>query len=338
MPRFFNTAGPCNPVKHYMLLPESRLPRVRSLIDRELYFVVHAPRQTGKTTIFEHLARSLTAQGRYTALHASCETGQVVGGDVERGIGAVLQAITLAAELQLPPELRPDPLEEFASVVAEGRLAFFLSRWTRKSDRPVVLFLDEIDALRDEVLLSVLRQLRSGYSGRPTGFPQSLALIGLRDVRDSAFNVKVESLVLRNFNAGEIGELYAQHTAETGQTFLPETIDCVYELTRGQPWLVNALARQIVEEQAWDPRVAIKKSHVERAKEVLIKRRGAHLDSLVDRLREPRVQRVLEPILAGELLSPDLPEDDVRLVMDLGLVSPALEITNPIYREIIREP
>lgn len=274
-------------------------------------------------------------QGRYTALLASCETGQVAGGELERGIGAVLQAITLAAELQLPPELRPDPLEEFDSVVAEGRLAFFLSRWTRKSDRPVVLFLDEIDSLRDEVLLSVLRQLRSGYSGRPAGFPQSLALIGLRDVRDSSFNIKVESLVLRNFNAGEVAELYAQHTAETGQVFLAEALARAYELTRGQPWLVNALARQIVEKVVPDPTITIETSHVERAKEILIKRRGTHLDSLVDRLREPQVRRVLEPILAGELLSPDLPEDDVRLVMELGLISPALEITNPIYREVI---
>jgi len=353
MSRFFNTAGPCDPAKHYMLLPESRLPRVRSLIDRELYFVVHAPRQTGKTTTFEHLARSLTAQGRYAALHASCETGQVAGGDVERGVGAVLQAITLAAELQLPPELRPAPLEEFVSVVAEGRLAFFLSHWTRKSDRPVVLFLDEIDALRDEALLSVLRQLRSGYSGRPAGFPQSLALIGLRDVRDykarirsdseslgtsSPFNIKVESLTLRNFNADEVAELYAQHTEETGQVFLAEAVARAYELTRGQPWLVNALARQMVEEIVPDPKVAIETSHVERAKEILIERRDTHLDSLIDRLREARVRRVLEPILAGELISPDMLEDDIQFVRDLGLIAPGpagIEIANPIYREVI---
>jgi hypothetical protein len=353
MSRFFNTAGPCDPVDHYMLPAERRLPRLRALIDRKLYFVVHAPRQTGKTTSFGDLARSLTAQGRYTALLASCETGQVAGGDVERGIGAVLQAITQAAELQLPPELRPDPLEEFASVVAEGRLTLFLSRWTQKSARPVVLFLDEIDALRDEVLLSVLRQLRSGYSGRPAGFPQSLALIGLRDVRDykarirsdaeslgtsSPFNIKVESLTLRNFNAEEVAELYAQHTAETGQVFRAEAVARAYELTRGQPWLVNALARQIVEEIVPDPQAAVETSHVERAKEILIERRDTHLDSLIDRLRESRVRRVLEPILAGELLSPDLLEDDIQFVRDLGLISsgPAgLEIANPIYREVI---
>ena len=160
----------------------------------------------------------------------------------------MLQAITLSAELQLPPELRPDRLEDFSATVAEGRLALFLSRWARKSDRPVVLFLDEIDALRDETLLSVLRQLRSGYSGRPGGFPQSVALIGLRDVRDyrahlradteslgtsSPFNIKVESLTLRNFTAEEVSELYAQHTADTGQIFRPEAEALAYRAHPG---------------------------------------------------------------------------------------------------------
>jgi hypothetical protein len=42
MPRFFNTAGPCNPEDHYMLPPERRLPGIRPLIDEKAYFVVHA--------------------------------------------------------------------------------------------------------------------------------------------------------------------------------------------------------------------------------------------------------------------------------------------------------
>jgi hypothetical protein len=277
----------------------------------------------------------------------------VAGGDVERGIGAVLQAIAQAAELQLPPELRPDRPEDFAATVAEGRLTLFLSHWVQKSARPVVLFFDEIDALQDQTLLSVLRQLRSGYSSRPGAFPQSVALIGLRDVRDyrsrvrsdteslgtsSPFNIKVESLTLRNFTADEVAELYAQHTADTGQVFHREAADRAYELTRGQPWLVNALARQVVENLAPDPAVLIEASHIERAKDILIERRDTHLDSLIDRLREPRVRRIIEPILAGELLSPDLLEDDIQLVRDLGLIavgSAGLEIANPIYREVI---
>jgi len=334
-----------------MLPPERRLPGIRELIDRQHYFVLHAPRQSGKTTCFEALAHRLTAEGRYTALHATCEKGQPAGGDIERGILTVLRDIERGARL-LPAELRPESVDLSGGIEAESRLDEYLATWSQRSSRPVVLFLDEIDALRDETLISVLRQLRAGSTHRPKGFPQSIALIGLRDVRDyraslhpetetlgtsSSFNIKVESLTLRNFTAEEIGELYGQHTAETGQPFTAEATALAWELTRGQPWLVNALARQIVDVLVLDRTRPVEAAHVERAKEILIERRDTHLDSLVDRLRESRVRRVIEPILAGELLSPDVLDDDLQFVEDLGLVarSAGLEIANPIYREII---
>lgn len=352
MPRSFNTAGPCRPADHYMLPPERRLPAIRELIDAKQYFVIHAPRQSGKTTLVLALAERLLAEELYTAVCASCETGQSAGGDVERGISAVIQGIALRTA-DLPEDLRPEPVERFAEIGAESRLLTYLDAWSRRSPRPVVLFLDEIDALREETLLSVLRQLRSGFPARSGQFPQSVALIGLRDVRDyrvrlrpdmeslgtsSPFNIKVESLTLRNFTAEEVAELYGQHTAETGQAFTPEAVALSWELSRGQPWLVNALASEIVRKLVSDRSQPIEARHVERAKEILIERRDAHLDSLADRLREPRVRRILEPILAGHFLAPDLLDDDIQFVKDLGLVTagPAgLEIANPIYREVI---
>lgn len=349
--KFFNTAGPYNPADHYMLPPERRLPEIPGLIARKLYFVVHAPRQTGKTTLFHALSQRLTAEGHYLALLVSCETGQAVGGNLEEGIAAVLDALRQAAWQQLPESLHPPPAD--ATVPAATRLQDLLARWSRQAPRPIVLFLDEIDSLKDAVLLSVLRQLRSGYLHRPEGFPQSVALVGLRDVRDyrirvrpeaetlgtsSPFNIKVESLTLPNFTAAEVAELYQQHTAATGQPFSPEAVALAAELTRGQPWLVNALARQAVETVVSDRGVPVEPIHIERAKEILIARRHTHLDSLIGRLREPRVRSVLEPILAGEFLPPDLPEDDIQLSKDLGLVASGprgLEIANPIYGEII---
>ncbi len=335
-----------------MLPPERRIPEVRQLIEREQYFVIHAPRQTGKTTCFRALAEALTAEGRHAALYASCESGQAARSDVERGVGAVLDAIQLQSE-HLPEKLRPETLEEFAAVPGESRLLRYLARWAQRSPLPVVLFLDEIDALLDDTLLAVLRQLRSGYPERPGRFPSSVALIGLRDVRDyrialrpeadslgtaSPFNIKAESLTLPDFSPGEVAELYDQHTAETGQRFSGAAKALAYELTRGQPWLVNALARQVVDREVTDRGTGIDAAHVERAKEALIERRDTHLDSLVDRLREPRVQRVIEPILAGQFLPPDVLDDDVQFAKDLGLVAagPAgIEIANPIYREVI---
>ncbi len=50
MARFFNTSGPCRPELNYMLPPLRRVPTVRGLIEQQKYFVLHAPRQAGKTT------------------------------------------------------------------------------------------------------------------------------------------------------------------------------------------------------------------------------------------------------------------------------------------------
>ncbi len=351
MPKSFNTAGPCRPGKHYMLPPEARLAELRPLIEEEAYFVVHAPRQTGKTTCFESLARSLTAEGKYAAVLTSCKAGESAGADIELGVQAVVRALHLDSQEHLPEELRPEPPEELAGIEGVSRLRVYLDRWCKRCPRPVVLFLDEIDALVDETLLSVLDQLHSGYRLRPASFPHAVALVGLRDVRDykirrdgrprtgssSPFNIKLESLRLRNFNAEEVAELYGQHTEETGQQFTAEAVELAFVLSGGQPWLVNALARQGVMREA-PGKETIDARTIEAAKEALILRRDTHIDSLIERLREERVRRVVAPILAGEILGEDVMNDDLGFVKDLGLVRSALqglEIANPIYREIV---
>ncbi|HTN89312.1 MAG TPA: ATP-binding protein [Sorangium sp.] len=349
MRRWFNTAGPCNPADHYMLPPEERLPGVRDLIDRKSYFVLHAPRQIGKTTSLLTLAEALTREGRYLAILVSMEVGAPFPDDPGAAELAVLAEWRRTATWQLPAELGPPP---FPDAPPGQRIGAALGAWAQAASRPLVVFIDEIDALRDTTLVSVLRQLRSGYPGRPRGFPHALALIGLRDVRDykvaagggdrlgtsSPFNIKVESLTLRNFTRDEVAALYAQHTSDTGQVFQPDAVDRAVELTRGQPWLVNALARQLVDVLVKDRAQTITIADVDRAKEILIERQDTHLDSLVERLREPRIRAVIEPMLAGSTL-PDVPPDDLRFAVDLGLVrmtsQGGLDIANPIYREII---
>ena len=349
--RFFNTAGPCRPERHYMLPAEKRVASLRPLIEDEEYFVLHAPRQVGKSTSLRALAEALTAEGTYAALHTSCETGQKLIPDLNGSIQAILDSLVSFAQTFLAPELRPPAIDR--DMVPESRLYDLLSRWSKQCPRPVVLFLDEIDALYDDALISVLRQLRNGFQLRPDHFPHSVALVGLRDVRDykiiardhsetlgtaSPFNIKSDSLRLPNFTADEVATLYQQHTDETGQVFSDGVKEAAFELTRGQPWLVNALARQLIDTVVPDRAEEITSEHLLVAKEILIRRRDTHLDSLLDRLREQRVRRVLEPILAGELPDDDVLNDDLQFVKDLGLVAmgeSGLEIANPIYREII---
>jgi hypothetical protein len=131
---------------------------------------------------------------------------------------------------------------------------------------------------------------------------------------------------------------FNQHTEETGQVWPDEAVTRVYELTKGQPWLVNALARQIIEREVTDRTIAITSAHVEAAKEELIMRRDTHLDSLAERLHEARVRRIIEPVLIGSYPGVDVYNDDLLYVADLGLTTrpPAqIRIANPIYAEVI---
>ncbi len=138
----------------------------------------------------------------------------------------------------------------------------------------------------------------------------------------------LDSLRLPSFTAEEVAALLDQHTEDTGQVFADDTKAAAYELTRGQPWLVNALARQLIDTVVPDRERTITVDHLRVAKEILIRRRDTHIDSLLDRLREKRVRSVLEPILAGELPEDEVLNDDVQFVKDLGLaaIDPATSV------------
>ncbi len=352
MPKIFNTAGHCKRDIHYMIDPIPRFVDVDELIEAQKYFIIHAPRQSGKTTLLYELTNKLNKEGKYTALNVNIQAASVPSFDVDEGLNTIVSAIIRAAQWMLPVEEQPD--YQPSNISSRDLVANVLNRWSTKNPKPIVLFIDEADSIQDDLFLSVLHQLRSGYELRPGAFPQSIALVGLRDVRDykirirpeseslgksSPFNIKSESLTMSNFSEEEIESLYRQHTDETGQAFNEEAIKKAYELTGGQPWLVNALAAQVVEKiLKKDYSVPVAVEHILQAKEELILRRDTHLDSLIDKLREERVKRVLIPILTGEYTDFDPIEDDIMYVRDLGLIRNdrgRVEIANPIYNEVI---
>ncbi len=355
--RFFNTAGPVNCEKHYCLPPLERLDldEVLSLISQEKYFVLHAPRQTGKTSCLLALMAHLNLTGEYKCLYINVEMAQTAREDVERGIRTILGEIGSRAESFLndpfPEQMWPDVL---AQQGGDGALNRLLSLWAEKSPVPLVLLIDEIDALVGDTLISVLRQLRAGYDKRPARFPQNIVLCGVRDVRDyrihsdrdraiitggSAFNVKAESLRMGDFSREEVFALCRQHTEETGQVFADGSPDEIWRLSQGQPWLTNALGYELCfgMKPNRDRSVPVTPEMVLTAKENLILRRDTHLDQLADKLAEERVRRVVGPLLAG-LEQPELiPPDDLGYVRDLGLIKTRghIRIANPIYREVI---
>ena len=359
MERFFNTAGPIKTDLHYYVDPLQRIDLVETLmlIRQQKYFVLHAPRQTGKTSCMLALRDYLNQSGEYIAVYANVEGGQASRNDIQSVVKSTVD--TLAEQFRgvvkndLPLQIR-DGVQQ---VGKDTMLATYLRRLSENLPKPLVLFIDEIDALVGDSLVSVLRQLRTGYSDRPASFPQSIILCGVRDVRDyrivlsnqdivtggSAFNIKAMSLRLSNFSEEEIHELYMQHTAATGQVFDEGCFPLIWDATEGQPWLVNALGYEVTMNmrENRDRSVKIVPDMVYRAQERIIYRRETHIDILIDRLKEERVRRVIGPILANDTEIDDalFPQDDLQYVIDLGLIKlergKPIRIANGIYREII---
>jgi len=352
MKRFFNVTGFCNPQDHYMIDPLRGLnDQIIELIDNKYYFTMHAPRQSGKTTLLHSLMHKINAEGENICLVFSLETAGYRSISVKDANENIVKAIITSAELFLEEQYRPKLSQELSYYSMKD----FLAEWCIQLPKPLILLVDEIDSLYDDVLISVLRQFRDGFQLRPQSFPSSVVLVGLRDVRDykdkvrdgmnsmgsgSPFNIKAESFRLNNFTREQIQLLLQQYTDEGGQAFSEEIIDLFDSYTGGQPWLVNAMAREILYKiLSKDISKPVTTEVLLQAKENLILRRDTHLDSLMDKLQNERVKPIIEAIISGETVMYDAYNDDKLYVEDLGLIKyvedKGICISNLIYNEII---
>ena len=357
MGKIFNIAGPCNPEDHYMLSATERIPDVMRLVSDKAYFVVHAQRQCGKTTAFRALVDDINATGERLAMYCSVEVVNAFP-KAEVGIPMICErirgnaALIPGADDALIAKLNAIPERDLLS----SGILQSLSIVSKAFGKPLVVFFDEVDCLSDETLLTFLRQLRDGCISLQKGrdFPASIALIGMRNIRDfkakirpdretlgsaSPFNVITEAMTLRAFTVEEVASLYQQHTDATGQVFEPGVAALAYEYSRGQPYLVNALARwcmdKIHDRRFGEP---ITLADMHEAKEKIIRERGTHLDSLMERMKEPRVRPIVEAVMTGSEILENVLDDDLSYVLDLGLfVSErgVLRPANPMYAEIM---
>jgi hypothetical protein len=348
--RFFNTTGPCNPNDHYMLPPEERLvgAQLHRYIRDKLYWVLHAPRQTGKTTFLQSWMRKINAGDEALACYVSVERCQGLS-DVERAMPAICESIYKHANeygLPVPSTTTNDP----ASMLNNT-----LVHWAEiTAPKPLIILFDEVDVLTGDSLMSFLRQLRDGFMGREVRkFPVSIALVGMRDLKDyimaakggippnpgSPFNIKSDSAFIGNFLREDVSRLFAQRTVETGQTITPEALEYVWEQSRGQPWIVNSLFQRatmrILDEES---RKTVTIEHIREAREQMILARETHLDALAYRLEDPPIRKVMESLISGEPDTSLASGEAFRLCLDLGLVD-IIEgtpcVANPIYREVL---
>jgi hypothetical protein len=333
-----------------MLPPEERLvgAQLHRYISDKLYWVLHAPRQTGKTTFLQSWMREINAGEEAVACYVSVEACQGVT-DTQEAARIISRSIRVVAENAglpnpIPEQSAPDTL--YADTLVQ------LSKIV--APKPLIILFDEVDVLEGEPLIRFLRLLREGFAGRGVGaFPISIALVGMRDLKDyitaskggvapnpgSPFNVKEDSAVLSNFHKADIANLFAQRTAETGQQITPDALDYVWEQSKGQPWIVNSLFKRatmrVLDEKSTD---TVTPEHIRQARQQMIEARETHLDALAYRMEDPKIRNVMDSLITGEP-NPQLAEGDAfRICLDLGLVvieDGTPQVANPIYREII---
>jgi hypothetical protein len=343
-----------------MLPVLARQPEVDEMIEGEFYFILHAPRQSGKTTYLQTLCQSINSEGRMYALSCSMATLRTVTDPdvaMTRLAAQINQALQISGiepfkKLSLPDDSLPqsDP---------SIKISKFLRYLSVNLSKDLVVFFDEADCMDPSPLITFLAQIRDGYNDRhlspESKFPRSMALVGMRDIRDylnharsdeqsrglaSPFNIKKKALTLANFTKDEIRTLYHQHTEASGQVFEESAIDRAWYWSEGQPWLVNALAYEAVV-------IILKKNYsstvtadiIDHAAEELIKRRDTHIDSLLERLKETRVINIMDSVFAGTKGKVAKNEDDQRYCLDLGVVvldeNDNLRPANAIYREVM---
>ena len=138
-----------------------------------LYWVLHAPRQTDKTTFLQSWVREINADAEAVACYISVEACQ--------GIADPASAmITINKSICASSKNQGLPILELPFDQTEFLLYKTMQKWAELvSPKPLVVLIDEADVLEGEPLVSFLRQLRNGFAERGVGrFPVSIALCG----------------------------------------------------------------------------------------------------------------------------------------------------------------
>lgn len=338
---FFNTSGPVNEKEHFCISPIKRLDsrKVYQLILQKKYFLIHGPKQSGKTSYLLTLANYLNRKGQFKCLYLNVESVRGTQENFEESIKNILYELSSRAR----DAFGDDFLEEIVTTQIEKRgpyhaLNELLTLWAKNSSRPIVLLMDEIDTLTGNVLTSVLSQIRAGYDKRPALFPQTIIFCGTHDIIEKLFNVKDTSLRIEYLTQEEVKELILNYINYSKLTINDKAIFKIYEYSNGQPWIVNSIASELFYEMVPYKKISrITEKDVDEAVVNLVEKKGNHLEYIIEKLREPKVKKILIPILMGDMFTDEVYDNDITYLKELGLIKSdkEIEIANGIYKEVI---
>jgi hypothetical protein len=129
-------------------------------------FTINRPRQYGETTLLYHLFQEMQQDNNYLALDISFEgIGTSTYESADRFIPAVLDLLSMRLEFMDEPEAAA-LLEKKRNITDFSKLCRFITQFSRKTLRKVVLMIDEVDkSSNNQLFLDFLGMLRTKYWG-----------------------------------------------------------------------------------------------------------------------------------------------------------------------------
>ncbi len=350
--RCFETRGPVNPEKNYVV---SRTEETADFINRikiGRYIVLFAPRQTGKTTFFKQAINVLvTDEPNIIPIQMNFDTY------AELSMSAFYECLyeDLREEIvnvfdrraSVPPDTLTELLDDTILINAFSMRRFFSKFERVLNNQKVLLIIDEFDGIPQDAVSGFLNALRHVYLSDNLHCPYSVGIVGVKSIAQlnydrsiSPFNIQ-DDFNLPNFTLKQLQELFSQYTEETGQDFTPEVIEIIQKQTGGQPFLVNRFGQILTHEMDIPKTQTISIEHFLVAHEQMLQEQNTNITHLLTNIRRnPQYKRTLMKIVSYERgMKFSLDNEIMNELATYGVITIGTdgmcEIINPIYKHRI---
>ena len=333
MERYFNITGCCYPEEHYMVNLDSRLSQIKLLVDMGKYFCINRGRQYGKTTILKALKKYL--QNEYVVISLDFQRLSTASFETENSfIKAFCRQILMLYRNILDDDIRSQlNALQSANDNTLDNLFYCLWEWCAKSEKPIVLLIDEVDqASNNQVFLDFLAQLRGYYLERSeiTTF-KSVILAGVHDIRNlrqkirpdeehrhnSPWNITTAFKVDLSFSTVDISGMITEYENDhhTGMD-ISKISQLIYDYTSGYPVLVSNICKLLDERFGWSVNA------VTEAVKVILKENNALFDSLINKIEDNHdlYDYLYQILIEGRKISYNPDDSVIKLAMMYGFV------------------
>jgi len=331
--RFFEKSGIVDPSASYYVQLENVTNMdnqdLKTMVDRERFFSIFAPRQSGKTTFFKGFGRRLEKDPLYVAILLSFQDYKNLS--VQRFYQLIQKSLyrQLIGRLELVGCPQLDAIKSYLDTHFLSDHISFRELFDELNgivkQKKIVIFIDEFDGIpRDELenFLTTLRELYQEYKESKDKALYSVGLVGIRNITKlivggvSPFNI-ADQVKLPPFSLKNVRDLYAQYSEETNQPFTDEAVNMVYTETAGQPWLVNRLATILtidVKPETTDPLTA---EDVQKAIDILLYEENSHFDNITEKAKQYK-ETFMDVVINGVEYIPG--DEEQSLLLTHGLI------------------